>query len=168
LALNGGIRSSDIMRKEQLPIESDFYTHNGDLDGKHAWECFGGLTLEQAREQFLGNPEFHQEDFMFMGGKAFAYYFPVIEGYLKSVAVGESTSDYQMWILSHAIRNHFDGVDLPYVRYLIPRVLALAEWVLGNNVRINRYDCEERERVADGWEGLVRHIKSQVLPAEDQ
>ncbi len=155
------------MGHEQLPRESDFYTHGGDLDGQHAWKCFGGLTLEQARQKFLGNPEFHQEDFMFMGGKAFAYYFPVIEEYLKSGAVGDSSSDYQMWILSYAIKNHFDGVDLQYVRHLIPRVLSLAECVVSNNVRINRYDCEERERVAKGWEDLVRLIES-IVSAESQ
>lgn len=29
----------------------------------------------------------YQEDFMFMGGKAFAFYFPVVEKYLRSNAV---------------------------------------------------------------------------------
>ena len=154
------------MRQEELPTESDFYTDGLDLDGQHAWKCFGGLTLEQAREKFLENPMGYQEDFMFMGGKAFSFYFPVIEEYSKSVYAADPIGERGVWILSFGIKNHFDGVDLSYVRHLIPRVLSLADFVLSNNLRLNRYDCEERERVAEGWEDLVRHIKAIVTPAQ--
>ncbi|MDB5335260.1 MAG: hypothetical protein JWN70_879 [Planctomycetaceae bacterium] len=147
------------MRQEQLPIESDFYTRIGDLDGQHVWKCFGGLTLEQTREKFLEHSEFYQEDFKFIRGKAIAYYFPVIEEYLKSAIDGAHRHDHSAWIPSHGIQNHFRGAHLTHVRQLIPRVFALADFVLKNNDRLG-YDWMERKHVAEAWEELVQHLKS--------
>ena len=143
----------------QLPTERDFDPYIGDLDGQHAWKTFGGLSLEHAREKFLENPMCYQEDFMFMGGKAFAFYFPVVEGYLKSVPAGFNDHDHEAWILSRGIKAQFQGVDLAHVRHLIARVLALADFVQGNIERFG-YDAGERNRVAGGWSDLVWHLKS--------
>ena len=146
------------MTLKRLPSERDFDPYVGDLDAQHAWKQFGGLTLEQARSKFLENPMFYQEDFMFMGGKAFAYYFPVIEDYLKSVPEGTNDHDHEAWILSCGISAHFQGRDLPHVDHLIPRVLALADIVLGNIDRFGDSQVE-RNRVAGGWSDLVRQVR---------
>ena len=65
--------------------ESDFDPVGGDLDAQYAWKNFGELTLKQAYDLFLTNPIHYQEDFMFMGGTAFDYYFPVIDRYIRQV-----------------------------------------------------------------------------------
>ncbi|MBL8820867.1 MAG: hypothetical protein JNL96_20010 [Planctomycetaceae bacterium] len=67
-----------------LPTEADFDPYGGDLDAQCAWRNFGGLTLDEATNKFRERPEIYQEDFMFMGGKAFAFYFPVVEAYLRN------------------------------------------------------------------------------------
>jgi hypothetical protein len=40
--------------------------------------------LEQAHVRFCSAPEVYQEDFMFMGCRAFHFYFPVIDEYLRA------------------------------------------------------------------------------------
>jgi hypothetical protein len=69
-----------------LPTERDFDPWHGNLDAQCAWRHFGGLTLDQAHARFRENPLGYQEDFMFMGPVAFAFYFPVIEDYPGSQA----------------------------------------------------------------------------------
>ena len=95
-------------QENSLPTERDFDPWSGDLDAQCAWRNFGGLTIEQAKAKFCENPLRYQEDFMFMGGKAFAYYFPVVEDYLRSIPDAASEDDHEAWILAHCIRNQFD------------------------------------------------------------
>ncbi|MEM9646820.1 MAG: hypothetical protein AAF989_17650, partial [Planctomycetota bacterium] len=71
----------------QLPSEHDFDPHQGDLDAQYAWKHFGALTLEEAFRRFRENPEIYQEDFMHMGGRAFAFYFPVLDCFLRETVV---------------------------------------------------------------------------------
>jgi hypothetical protein len=64
-----------------LPSATSFGAGEGDCDRNYAYEMFVGLTLHQAYQEFLKNPNARQEDFMFMGTSINAcfYYFPVIE-----------------------------------------------------------------------------------------
>ena len=145
------------MDEEPLPTERDFDPLSGGLDEQIAWENFGGLALEQALARFVENPDYYQEDFMFMGGKAFAFYFPVVERYLWSVPDGPQEHDHCAWILSHCIKAHFQGRDLPDVRHLVPRVVALANFVMKNIARFGRDDAE-RSLVAEAWVELVQRV----------
>src|SRR5262245_51618579 len=90
-----------------LPQKQDFVVSANDLDGRCAWENFGGLTLEEANKKFRENPLIYQEDFMFMGGKAFAFYFPVIESFLRETPAGLDSEETQAWILAKCIHAHF-------------------------------------------------------------
>lgn len=146
------------MPHEQLPNEHDFDPYGGCLDRQNAWHNFGGLTIEQARTRFLENPFIYQEDFMFMGGRAFAYYFSIIEDYLRSVPPGPNDDDREGWILAHCIKNHFAGIDLPHVQHLVGRIRALAEFVLTN---LDRFGQEsDGQRVADAWWELLDHLQT--------
>lgn len=140
----------------------------GNWDSQRAWANFGGLTLEQAHVKFRENPlnyKFrenplnYQEDFMFMGGRAFAYYFPVIEDHLSSVSDAESEDDRQAWILAHCVRIQFDADDLTEILHLRPRVIELANFVRNNAVRFG-VDDGERQRVADAWTKLIDHVEA--------
>ncbi|MEM7232007.1 MAG: hypothetical protein AAF517_07535, partial [Planctomycetota bacterium] len=71
------------MSQAPLPTQADFDPWDGDLDAGHAWKEFGGLSVDEALAKFLENPGYHQESFMFMGGVAFAFYFPVVDRYLR-------------------------------------------------------------------------------------
>src|SRR5437016_1967456 len=105
-------------RNDSLPTERDFDPWNGDLDSQSAWRDFGGLTLDEAHAKFRENPLYYQEDFMFMGGKAFAFYFPVVEQHLRDVSTTDCEDDREAWILAHCIRMQFDCDVLQYIRHL--------------------------------------------------
>ena len=146
-----------ITPRDSLPVERDFDPWNGDLDAQCAWKNFGGVTLDEAEARFRENPLYYQEDFMFMGGVAFAYYFPVVENYLRGVPDADNYDDHQSWILAKCIEAQFDDKNLAFVRHLAPRVTDLADFVL---VNIRRFggDDRERQRVADAWRELVREV----------
>jgi hypothetical protein len=145
-----------------LPTEHDFDPYGGDLDAQCAWKDFGGLTLDEARRKFEENPDYYQEAFAFMGGKAFAYYYPVIDGYLRetSPAADNCGDDRQVWILAYCIGSQFQVNTMPYVRPLKQQVLDLAAFVLQNLDRFAE-DTHEQRRIDAAWrelEALVRKI----------
>jgi hypothetical protein len=146
-----------------LPTERDFDPWNGDQDAQNAWRNFGGLTIDEAQSRFRENPLYYQEDFMFMGGKAFAFYFPVLEHHLETALRPCSDDDYdhESWILAHCIAAQFDGDNLPYVRHLASRVIELAEFVR-DNIHFAVADHGERQRVADAWRELVVLVEASV------
>ena len=142
-----------------LPTERDFDPYGGDLDAQYAWRNFGGLTLEEANKRFRENPEVYQEDFMFMGGTAFGFYFPVIDGFLRDTSDKFEDDDRQAWILAHCIMNQFQGEVVPEVRRLVPGVLELAEFVLTHIRLFAPSDTEEQHRIAGAWLELKDHVR---------
>jgi hypothetical protein len=147
------------MPSNSLPNEQDFDLIAGGLDAQFAWENFGGLTLEEAYPKFSENPHYYQECFMAMGSKAFAFYFPVIEDFLRQPFVPGEDDDRQAWILALCIRNQFSDRGLPDVRHLIPRVIVLCEYVLAN---AEQFDPQQVEwaRVDLAWHELLFHIRA--------
>ena len=143
----------------QKPTERDFDPWNGNLDAQCAWRNFGGLTLDEAHAKFRENPLRYQEDFMWMGGRAFAYYFPVVEDHLRTVSDTDRDDDHESWILAHCIQTQFDDDNLIHVRHLAPRVIELAGFVCDNIHRFGAYNGD-RQRVADAWTVLVDHVEA--------
>jgi hypothetical protein len=111
--------------------------------------------------KFDENPDYHQEAFMFMGGRAFAYYYPVIDSYLREQSA--TADDYgvlQAWILAKCIGNQFQAKTMTYVRPLKHQVPDLAAFVLQNLDRFAE-DAHEQQRIDAAWrelEALVRKI----------
>lgn len=141
-----------------LPTREDFDAWDGCLDAQHAWKRFGGLTLDQANAKFREAPDIYQEDFMFMGGRAFAFYFPVIESYLRESPAYVEDDDREAWILAKVIDNQFE-VSLSDVLPLASRVLDLAHFVKAN---IDRFDPEPNPEydVAVAWQEMEDRIKT--------
>jgi hypothetical protein len=139
-----------------LPTERDFTPFN-DLDAQWAWKQFGGLSRTKAYERFLENPLCRQEDFMFMGGAAFAYYYPVIERYLYEAAEqsGEP-DDREAWILAKGIQIQFSG-ELLHLRHLAPRILALAKFVR-SNLPLYESESDGQQRIDAAWAELESHV----------
>jgi hypothetical protein len=129
------------------------------LDAQNAWANFGGLNLLEAKARFRENPLCYQEDFMFMGGKAFAYYFPVIEEHLRSAPAIFAGDNYEAGILPQCIGFQFDGENLAHARHLGERVIELADYVRGNILRFGEND-EERQDVAHAWAELVHLVRA--------
>ena len=148
-------------KPDALPTERDFDPFGGCLDARYAWKMFGGLTLDQARAVFREDPLNRQEDFMFMGGRAFAYYFPVVEDHLRGVADG-SYYDRQARILARCIELQFSNSPLePGVLRLAPRVLALADHVRGH-LEGFASDEDERRKIAEAWDETAKTVESAV------
>lgn len=144
---------------EALPSEADFVVY-GCLDEQWAWKQFGGLTLDEAKAKFLENPLRHQEDFMWMGAPAFAFYFPVLDEYLRSVPDREAPEDdSHAGIIGYGIKFQYEQKQVDALRPLIPAVLALAEYVLANLHRFGR-DEEDQQRVAREWTEMVARVRS--------
>jgi len=99
-----------------------------DLDGMAAWRTFGGLTLDAAYERLRENPEAHQEAFMWMGDRAFAFYLPVVERYLREDEP-QVAFDGIAHVLAHDLAMHVPS-DVPEVRAVYIRLQALCERVL--------------------------------------
>jgi hypothetical protein len=143
-----------------LPTEGDFDPYGGDLDAQCAWRNFGGLTLDEATNKFRERPEIYQEDFMFMGGRAFAFYFPVIESYLRDVQdENDDGDDHESWILARCIKNQFDAKTALHVLHLSHRVMALSQYIRQNIVRYG-YDADEQRQIADAWVELENHVET--------
>lgn len=142
-----------------LPTERDFDPIGCDLDAQCAWKNFGGLTLDDAKVKFRENALCCQEDFMFMGCKAFAFYFPVIEDYLLSAPDVEDDDDYEAWILSQCIQAQFERDNVGDIRHLADHAIELADFVRQNIRRFGATD-EERCRIADAWTDMVGHVEA--------
>ena len=92
----------------KLPTVEDFTVTEkpeDDLDGFSAWKTFGGLSVDEAYEAFCECSEARQEDFMWMADRAFAFYFPVIERFIRNE---EPTVEFdgETYVLAHCIGSH--------------------------------------------------------------
>ncbi len=143
-----------ITAMRSLPTEHDFDPYGGDLDAQCAWKHFGCLTLEEAHRKFRTNPDYYQEDFMFMGGKAFAFYYPVIENFLRESTDGRECV---AWILARVIKYQFDH-NLPNVIHLTSSIFGLAHFVREN---VNVFDPTPKPKfdVDVAWRELEECLK---------
>ncbi len=87
--------------------EVDFDESRKDLDAQHAWKNLGGKTLVEAYELFMTNPLNFQEDYAWMGSRAFDYYFPVQDHYIRSAGADNGPEDYEVQHLSSCIASQF-------------------------------------------------------------
>jgi hypothetical protein len=147
------------MNAAPLPTERDFDPYGGDLDAQCAWKDFGGLTLEQARQRFEENPLHYQEDFMFMGPRAFVYYFPVIEGHLIATTELDEYDDRQAWILAHVLCQQLTNDATSSVVTLTRRMRSLAGFVR-SNLQLFAPTPAERARIDAAWADVEGEIES--------
>ncbi|NNJ24442.1 hypothetical protein [Alienimonas chondri] len=143
-----------------LPSKRDFVPNPGDPDQEYAWKEFGELTLDEAKERFADDPLNRQEDFMFMGTKAFLFYFPVVVDHLRDPPGDDGEYDWQAWILAKAIDAQFfswskDESLLP----LTSTVLELADFVRDHVHQFESWP-EERPRIIQAWTELAERIES--------
>ena len=118
---------------EKLPEEKDFDPWNGFLDAQCAWKNFGGLNLCEAFEKFCDNPLKYQEDFMFMGPKAFAYYYPVLDKYLREVQPDDEDDDCEAWGIVCAFEMQLIEGKNYFSKKLIDKISEI------HDVAINRF-----------------------------
>ena len=133
-----------------LPTKKDFDPW-GCLDGQHAWKQFGGLTLDEAYKKFCKKPDFYQEDFMFMGTKAFLYYIPVLKKYVQELDPKSEGDDCSLHILAcgmeSQLEQNFKATQIP-IRSLTELVLS----EIGNSNMNN----EDKKRVIKKWKEIKK------------
>jgi hypothetical protein len=148
---------------EPLPTRDDFDPTGNCLDADWAWGNFGGLNLSDAHVKFCEDADIYQEDFMFMGGVAFSYYFPVIERYIReSRIVPGSEFEFEveaMWILAHCINSQFTSPDPRPSPDLRSRIEELVSHVR-NNLPQYCEDVDEQRRLDSAWQELQDRMRS--------
>jgi hypothetical protein len=128
-----------------LPKEDDF----GDsLDARAAWRHFGGLSLQQVYELFQTNPLEYQEDFMFMGSRAFEYYFPVVDRYLREAVPDEDGC--MAAILGSGVALQFEWQDSALSRAVVSEIEDLSAIVQSDLSRFSA-NPDERKRIGEEW-----------------
>jgi len=153
-----------------LPTRDDFGAgfdeHFGRrLDEDSAWKEFGGKSLEEAYAHFCADPENRQEDFMWMGERAFRFYYPVVDRYLRNVGLPEDEWDCRpARILAKDIQMHFDCHE--DMSGLHESILSLCDFVAAHldHYSLNPNDqaeiaaawCDLRAQVADDARGVQR------------
>jgi hypothetical protein len=146
-----------------LPTEADFDPAAGCLDARGAWKHFGGLSLQQAYDLFVTNPLRYQEDFMFMGSRAFEYYLPVIDRYLREVTGGEDSDGCQAAILGSGVLAQCDWRDSALLTTTVAEIKELSAFVRANLARFSS-EPEEQSRIDEEWK-LVDERAAQMLTA---
>lgn len=142
-----------------LPSQSDFDPFGGDLDAQSAWRTFGGLSLADAYAKFLNVPESYQEDFMFMGSRAFAYYFPVVDLYLRTVSLApDDLGDCEAAILGSDISYQLNPKHAPFSAELLEEIESLHTFVIQN---LHRYTAapEDRQNILRKWTQVAEAVQ---------
>lgn len=62
-----------------------------DLDGRRACDHFLGKTIEEAEALFRQNPEYYQDDLLWMGPAAFRYYVQAAIRFIRSPDAAEES-----------------------------------------------------------------------------
>lgn len=150
------------IRPEALPSQADFDPWDGDLDAQSAWREFGGLTIEEAYAKFWEAPDVYQEDFMSMGTRAFHYYFPVVDEYLRSVKSSGESDDCCAPILGYCVaaQCHPQANLSPALRNMISE---LCEFVLSSLARY-AWVKEDEERTRTSWLEVRENLRGGEVP----
>lgn len=142
-----------------IPTRDDFDPTGDCWNANHAWELFGGLTIDEAYVRFLEHPNYYQEDFMFMGGVAFRYYFPVVERYIRHVKVDPLRDDEveAIWILAHSIKGQLESDNVSLAHPIIGRINDLALHVRSH---LSDYGAEQEDmdRIDLAWAELTETL----------
>ena len=133
----------------KLPSERDFDPFGGCLDAQCAWKHFGGLNLDEAYSLFCENPLHYQEDFMFMGHKAFVYYFPVIDRFIRN-----GDDDQEASIIGLDIAFQVTHEDITKFASIKNDMIELSKFVLNNLDRFGETKSKPN-KLASTWKNLL-------------
>lgn len=98
---------------------------------------------------------------MFMGCKAFHYYYPVIECYLGQARTNPAIVITEAEILAHAIVAQFDWNGAVLSPALIKRILELCAFVLSAPAKF-AVAQDKRSRIQAAWSALEKRALKKV------
>jgi hypothetical protein len=138
----------------RLPGQADFDPFGGCIDALSAWDDFGGLTRSEGFEKFCSSPDSYHEGFMWMGGRAFAFYFPIIERYVFQTHIADDEDEVDaIWILAHCISLHLDPDSHDDIKTVRDRILTLTQHVRSNLSKFGKTPTDQRH-VDEAWREL--------------
>jgi len=147
--------------KAPLPDPHDFAADSGCWDALNAWENFGKLTLPQAWELFSKNPLHYQEDFMFMGPAAFAYYFPVLDRHLREAQAADEDDDNEAWIIGCGVEDQLASGHR-FEESFLQEVADLAVYMRDFVAKQGLEDCENITAIWERVEAAVTKSREQI------
>jgi hypothetical protein len=115
------------------------------------------MPLEQAYDVFMEHPEIHIENFMHMGAKSFAYYFPVIDRYLREVRSNWKHDDCNTDSLASMIEVRIDDMTLTRSEELLREIRSLTDFVQAHSSRFSGSKII-RKRIRDKWAKIANKL----------
>ena len=142
-----------------LPSREDFGGDHPDIEW--AWRECGGKSLEEAYEYFREAPDSLQESFMWMEERAFRFYYPTVDRYLRNVSPPEEEWDcWPAGILAKCIQTHFDCHQ--DMTGLHQSILSLCDFVCSNLNHFSLEDSEQTE-IREAWSDLRKQVADDAL-----
>jgi len=160
----GPVMAKKRIELPELPNERDFDPWVGNLDAQSAWREFGGLSIDQAYSKFIENPLHYQERFMFMGGRAFVYYFPVLDRYLRDFRPRGGDfpmPDSDAACIAGSFTMHLLSPVAPAVIGILDKISSLTAYVREHIQRLAE-DPDEQERIDSYWQIVQTQIDDTV------
>lgn len=142
-----------------FPTEIDFDRLPSVLESKAAWSHFGGLSISAALALFRDNPLYYQEDFMFMGRRAFVYYFPVLDLYLREFRVSEDEDESVAAIIGSGIIAQIESSSDSCLVPIHPAIRSLADYVCSHS-KFLAEDPDEQARIIKHWRPIYSALES--------
>lgn len=148
------------LKRPEIPslVESDFDPSGGDLDAQSAWKNLGGKSLVEAYEIFQTNPLRFQEDYMWMGARAFDYYFPVVDEHLRAVSEDDEGDDREAMILGSCIAAQFQLNGESPALETQREIAELAKFVLSSLARFTPREKEQRG-IERSWKAVQSKLE---------
>jgi len=113
-----------------LPTQEEINPFPEDLDGQCAVRNFLGKTREQITREFHERGMSYQEDLMFMGSRAFCFYFPAAVDYVTA-SWPDTDGDVINCLVS--VVEHRLEYDSPDIRDAFPEIVRFADHLLAHN-----------------------------------
>ncbi|MCB1098663.1 MAG: hypothetical protein R3F19_25720 [Verrucomicrobiales bacterium] len=157
--------------KSPVPAAAEFFVGPG-TDAAYAWERFGGKSLSEAYLIFMECPECYGEDFGWILPKAFDYYFPIIDKYLREIDVNDEEhwtelDGLQAWIFGCRVQSQFHWKDgTKPSPALASEIAELSTFVQTNAERYSN-QADEQARIREAWL-KVDHEIAHYLPISEQ
>lgn len=127
-----------------LPTEQEINPEGNSYDGQMAVNHFLRKTREQITLELATRLHWYfYEDYLWMGSRAFCFYFPAVADY---VTTAKARTDYQVvdnfcWVIESRLKS-----DFAQIRDAFPAIIRFAEYVL-THFEEYQEDEELRERL---------------------
>ena len=145
-----------------LPTKEDFAPQDS-IDGRYAWKMFGGCIPAEAHEVFEADPSSRVWDFQYMGDRAFAHYFYVLENHVRQrhalttrFRTRMDVDRLRYGVIAGRINNRFTGRVSPEISSLSRRVADLTTFVLENPANDDKY----RQETLRDWKQLRETVRN--------